>query len=115
MGSEKERIEAIILYCDKIDEMLNEFGKDEDIFVDKPIFQYASSFCISQIGECVKSLSPGLTKKYPEVNWKGISGMRDVIVHGYSKIDLGRIWILISEEIPALKTACERILREMRS
>jgi len=41
-----------------------------------------------QIGENIKSLPPEMTKKYPDVHWRGIAGMRDIIAHGYEGIDL---------------------------
>jgi len=68
-----------------------------------------------QIGENIKSLPPEMTKKYPDVHWRGIAGMRDVIAHGYEGIDLARIWYAITDDIPVLRDACEKILIELRS
>ncbi|MDR0508760.1 MAG: DUF86 domain-containing protein [Candidatus Methanoplasma sp.] len=41
------------------------------------------------------------------------SGMRDIIAHGYHKIDLEILWLTITKDIPALKATCERILNEL--
>jgi uncharacterized protein with HEPN domain len=54
-----------------------------------------------------------LNKKCKEMQWKEIAGMRDVISHGYHNIDLDRIWIFVTEEIPVLKETCEKILHEL--
>ena len=71
------------------------------------------SFYISQIGENVKSLPIELTREYPEIHWKGISRMRDVIAHGYEKVNLETIWNFIIEEVPMLRGVCEKILRDI--
>jgi uncharacterized protein with HEPN domain len=76
-------------------------------------YQYACSFCITQIGEQANMLSPELTSKYPDIHWKGIYRMRNVISHGYEEIDIPRVWYSIDEEIPILKEACEKILYEL--
>ena len=38
------------------------------------------------IGEAVKNIPDNFRKKYPEVPWKKIAGLRDVIIHTYSNI-----------------------------
>jgi len=58
-------------------------------------------------------LSWELTEKYREINWGDIAGMRNIIAHGYDRINLGTMWFSIAEEIPVLKATCEKILREM--
>ena len=40
------------------------------------------------IGEAVKNIPDDFRKKYPEVPWKKIAGLRDVIIHTYFNIDL---------------------------
>lgn len=113
MGDNVKRINAILLYCESIDEKMNRFGRDIDDFIGDPDYQHSCSFCISQIGENIKFLPSEITEKYPDVHWKGIAGLRDVISHGYHKIDLETLWAFIVEEIPALRVACESIIREL--
>ena len=107
---EKNRIKTIILYCENIGENINRFGKDIEDFLDDPAYQQACSFCIAQIGENIKPIISELNKKCRKTQWREIAGMRGVISHGYHKIDLDRIWIFITEEVPDLKETCERIL-----
>ncbi|MDR2866941.1 MAG: DUF86 domain-containing protein [Methanomassiliicoccaceae archaeon] len=68
------------------------------------------SFCLSQIGETVKDLSEEFIMKYPEITWKEVAGMRGVINHGYHKIEIGDVWITVTEDVPVLKAVCEKIL-----
>jgi len=65
-----------------------------------------------QAGENIKKLSPKLKKKHPEIDWKGLTGMRDIIVHGYHRVDLEEVRITIKEEIPVLKEVCKKIMNK---
>jgi len=112
MDSDIKRIRAIIRYCEIIREAIERFGSDVEDFVDDKHYQTSCSFCIDQIGENIKKLSSELRNKYSETDWKGLMGMRDVIAHGYHRIDLEEVWITMTEEIPMLKEVCERILNE---
>jgi len=105
-------LKNIVLYCNRIEECVSGFGRDEDEFMNNWRVQYICSFCVFQIGENVKSLSKELTKEYPEIKWREIAGTRDIIAHGYEWIDLETLWFSITEEVPTLRDTCERIMRE---
>lgn len=66
------------------------------------------------IGEAVKSLSPEIKKKYPEIEWKKISGLRDVLIHQYSGINLEIIWDILVNKLLPLKEAVREMERNGR-
>lgn len=39
------------------------------------------------IGEACKNIPRGIKKNYPHIQWKGIVGMRNILVHEYFGID----------------------------
>ena len=55
------------------------------------------------IGEAVKNIPEYFRKKYPEISWKQIAGMRDVLIHGYFDINLQRVWLVLEKELPTFK------------
>lgn len=59
------------------------------------------------IGEAVKNLPDDFKKKYPNIPWKDISGMRDIITHQYFGLDIGKIWGTVKYFIPELKRDLE--------
>ncbi len=56
------------------------------------------------IGEAVKNLSYRIREEYPEIPWRKMAGMRDVLSHGYFKINLDMVWetatVIIPEILP---------------
>jgi uncharacterized protein with HEPN domain len=57
---------------------------------------------ITIIGEATKRLSQDFRNQHPNVPWKEIAGMRDVITHEYDEVDLDEVWTVINENLPQL-------------
>ncbi len=65
------------------------------------------------IGEAVKNIPDNFRKKYPEVPWKKIAGLRDIIIHTYFSIDLDITWNIIKKDLPDLKEKMLKIRAEL--
>jgi uncharacterized protein with HEPN domain len=57
------------------------------------------------MGEAVKRLSPGFRSSRPDVPWNQVAGMRDVLIHGYDRVEFDRVWSTIEHALPNLLTA----------
>ena len=71
-----------------------------------------AAFFVQQIGECAKKLSPAFTTKYPEIEWRAMSGLRNRIAHNYGRIDVEILWDVITHDVPELYDFCKSILEE---
>ena len=65
---------------------------------------------IEIIGEAAKNIPNSFRNDHQSIPWKDIAGMRDVIIHGYFKVDLNAVWKVIKEDLPILKRKIKKIL-----
>lgn len=55
------------------------------------------------IGEATKNIPTSIKQKYPNIEWKKVSGLRDILAHEYFGIDLEVLWDIIKNKLPDLK------------
>ena len=78
-------------------------GKTKEEFLASKSLQDAVIRRIEIIGEAVKNIPQTIRKTYPQVPWKQIAAMRDIITHEYWGIDLKLTWKVATERVPPLK------------
>jgi len=93
----------------------------------RKISQYTSGFTIEQlktdsktfdavlrnleiIGEAIKKIPPEFQKKQPTIEWKKISGLRDILIHHYFAVDVDIIWDVLQNKLPVLEQQIGEIL-----
>ena len=84
----------------------------EDFIKDKKTI-YSVVRAIEIIGEATKNVPEQIRKKYPDVPWKKMAGMRDKLVHEYFGVDLEILWETAKEDVPQLKIPVSKVLEDM--
>ena len=64
------------------------------------------------IGEAVRVIPQDFRARYPEVPWKQINAMRNILVHLYFDINVDRVWAVVEDDLPGLKTQVDAILSQ---
>ena len=87
-------------------------GLTQEEFNRSPQVQDAVVRRLEIIGEAVKSIPDEFKSKHPEIPWKKIAGLRDVLIHKYFSIDLNLLWNLIEKELKTLRSQIDNLLKE---
>jgi uncharacterized protein with HEPN domain len=80
-------------------------GSSERFLVDTMI-QDAVLRVLQIMAESCRRLSSEIKTAHEHIDWRGIAGFRNILVHDYlGGIDLNLVWQVINQELPALKKA----------
>ncbi len=72
-------------------------------FMESTLIQDAVIRNLQVLGESARRLSEETKARRPEVDWRGIIGFRNVMVHDYLEITLARVWEVVELQLPMLK------------
>jgi uncharacterized protein with HEPN domain len=77
----------------------------------------AACMLLIAIGESLKKLdkitNDGLLSNYPEVDWKKVKGLRDIISHQYFDINAEAIYDVCDTKIKPLSNTIKKIIKEL--
>ena len=98
-------------HCKRIEVKTKNITKKE--FITNTDIQEIVCFNILQIGELAKKFNRAFLKQYTNIPCKSIIGMRNIVVHGYGKINLEKVWNAATIDVKQLKIFCESILKDL--
>jgi uncharacterized protein with HEPN domain len=98
-----ETIDRIERYC----------SSGEQDFLASDLLQDAVLRNLQVLAESTQRVSLTLKEQHPEVDWRGLAGFRNVLVHDYLGVNIARIWYIVSVDLPALKLAIISIHRDL--
>jgi len=64
------------------------------------------------IGEAANHIPENVQGEYPEIPWKDVTGMRNVIAHGYFDVRVRTVWGTITDDMPLLIPELQRMLSD---
>ncbi|MDH4098495.1 MAG: DUF86 domain-containing protein [Nitrospira sp.] len=70
---------------------------------------------IQIIGEAARKLSETARSASPEIPWRQIMTMRNVLVHDYFGVDMEEVWVAVQRDIPDLKRKVQSLLHRLPS
>ena len=108
MTGDELYLRHILEAIDKIEEYT---AAGREAFFEASLTQDAVMRRLEVIGEAAKRLSGTARQRTPQIPWKEIAGMRDVLIHNYMGVDLVAVWEATQRDLPALRRAVEQLLR----
>ncbi len=74
----------------------------------------AFALCLTRlmeiVGESARRVPLDFRQKYPETDWRGFVGLRDILIHKFDAIDDDILWGIVQDELPMLLVQLEAIL-----
>jgi uncharacterized protein with HEPN domain len=109
MRDDRERLLDILEAIERIDRYAvrgrQAFERDE-------LIQNWITHQLQIIGEAAARITADLRENHPGVPWRQITGMRNVLTHGYFDIDLDIVWSVVERDLGKLRSQIEAIVSE---
>ena len=99
---------AHIMECIQKIERFTQGGKER--FLEDELVQDAVLRNFEVIGEAAKRLDEVYRASHPDIPWRAIAGLRDVLIHQYEGVELERVWAIVEKDLPGLKQSIAGLL-----
>ena len=93
---------SILDHCDRIEETIKRFGESFEEYMADADYRDSIMMNVFQIGEASNQLTDECKEALNEIPWHEIYGTRNVIAHGYIKVNDAIIWNTVANDIPKL-------------
>ena len=101
------------LECVERVERFTDAGESE--FRRSDLIQGAVLHNLQTMAQSVMQLPDDLKAAHAEVDWRGLIGFRNVLVHDYLGVSVPRVWEIVQRDLPALKFALEAMRRDLET
>ena len=84
-------------------------GATLETFVANVVAYDAVLYNLQILGEAAKKIPDPIRQQHPEIDWRGVAGLRDVLSHAYFAVDNAALWKIVSADVARLVGQLARI------
>lgn len=85
-------------------------GLDYDQFKVDEKTTRSTLYDLAVIGEAARRVSPKFREEHPDIPWRKIMDMRNVLVHDYTGVEYPTVWKTVQKDLPQLKKMVSAVL-----
>jgi uncharacterized protein with HEPN domain len=108
-----QRLQHILTAINEIENYV--LNHTKETFIHNSMMRFASIKQFEIIGEASNQITDETKNDFPDIKWRDIVGLRNILVHEYFGIDEELVWQIIQDDIPKLKKDIQIILTQLGS
>ena len=105
-------LREIIVALDELEAALA--GQTATTFKHQWFLQRGTERAIEIVSEAVRHLPEELLARHPQIDWSDVRAIGNLIRHEYHRVDPDVIWSVVVDDLPALRSAIEAMLKDWR-
>ena len=107
------RIQDIIECAERIEQYTA--GQDFERFARSRMMVDAVVRNLEIMGEAARHVPPEVQARCPEVAWRLMNDMRNVLIHAYPRVDLGAVWQAVTQDVRPTRERLVQLLADESS
>ena len=115
----RDELETILEAVERIPFRFSSIRSPEDFSHTQEGMEHLDSICmiLIAVGEAFKKIDRRtegrLLSRYPQVDWAGVKGIRDVIAHEYFDLDAEEVFDICQRDIPVLIETLRKMIEDL--
>lgn len=110
--------EPVLLVADVVDAFLSILTWTEGVgprqFVADAMLRAAVERSLTIAGEAAKNVPDAVKARGPDVDWRGLARLRDLLAHVYFHVDAEELWEITASRVPAALPALQLLLEQLK-
>ena len=107
------RLRDIIYSIERIEQIVARAGGLAEAVDPHNVLRDAIERRLLIISEAAVKLGADMEIGAPQIDWRGVRGIGNVLRHGYDQVEAQTLALVISRELPPLKLACAKLLEDL--
>ena len=106
-----------------LEDIINAIGKIENYTQNMDFHKFSKNEIVIDavirnfevIGEATRNIPEDVKERYPKVEWKEVTGFRNVLIHDYFGIDVEAVWDTLQNNLQSFKEHILKVFKDQQS